>query len=963
MLSVGPSQQRPGGEGGIMPKSGTLQRPSVSNADEGCPSFLAPNGLVRSEWEADKALPYLILFHVLIQAPSDLEQPLLEALFCLRLQSEDRRMQQQCKEEMRCEEEDLLHEQEEKINGGPLYLHVGQQGSGDKDTIHITVEDVGIVNSSFIPFEDDPVTQRNNLGRSASSVSACLRALKKKRLQRLSSLPLRPQAGQANLSTSGEDDEDDDDHFLFGSGNNSTPASGSLLAHPEINLIPPTPSDVIDDDQFFDTNSEESLVYSPESDGHGFAVGDEMTMENAEMEEAPLGLIMTENQVCVDKTADYEEDRDQDHSTEEREALPSTEGDEEKPKSIFSPSVYQVAPLHVLPPKRNFNSGIKLLPFTELNLDDLTNSDVSCSDMLKTGFGRPTKTWTTMDAFTHQRRPITRSCSLGDTPTNGATFHTLNKNSNQQQQGKGSPRQRRVTVASCAPQCEDQNGNFPEKNVDRHQAKSLRELNTNEICQWFTNIGLHKCLPFIRGAHLCGADIASIDVNILDVLHIDTLPDKEKLLSAIYNELHPPSTSGGTLGNNHVETFMPMIKSKSSPHVSCLSMNRRSLKLRHNNQNCMTQRNSQLIEVTINSSERIVHLRTPKETTMSKIMDSCLRMLGLTEDRSLFSMKEQKDSTAELSQDQHVGSLLTSSSERELELHLCRKNMSAASQNSPEVNSSNGIQKEERIKELNLQVDSLQNVILQVQELHLGLVAFCSELKNSDGDVNLEMLGSAELEQKLEMLQRRLSDKKQSLQTLRDHINNSAVHRKKQLDVRLLEKMQLNCQVFKEEISMVHLNRQVAHLQTILQESYIKEKDQRKNMAISSLSQLVSPQSPAMLLVVQENRGPDGCYGFTCRYIEGSGLVVVKVDRSQLCVDDRLVEVNGAPVVNFTEEELSHLLLQLPSAQIIVLRQPTPALTPRHPPLILQHMVNPNPVRAEDVITMETPSLRRVMAI
>lgn len=44
----------------------------------------------------------------------------------------------------------------------------------------------------------------------------------------------------------------------------------------------------------------------------------------------------------------------------------------------------------------------------------------------------------------------------------------------------------------------------------------------------------------------------------------------------------------------------------------------------------------------------------------------------------------------------------------------------------------------------------------------------------------------------------------------------------RQLDVRLLEKMRLNCQVFKEEISMVHLNRQVAHLQSALQESYAK---------------------------------------------------------------------------------------------------------------------------------------------
>lgn len=40
------------------------------------------------------------------------------------------------------------------------------------------------------------------------------------------------------------------------------------------------------------------------------------------------------------------------------------------------------------------------------------------------------------------------------------------------------------------------------------------------------------------------------------------------------------------------------------------------------------------------ASERIVHLRTPKETTVGKIMDSCIKMLGMTEDKSLFILKE-----------------------------------------------------------------------------------------------------------------------------------------------------------------------------------------------------------------------------------------------------------------------------------------------------------------------------------
>lgn len=41
------------------------------------------------------------------------------------------------------------------------------------------------------------------------------------------------------------------------------------------------------------------------------------------------------------------------------------------------------------------------------------------------------------------------------------------------------------------------------------------------------------------------------------------------------------------------------------------------------------------------ATDRIVHLRTPKETTVGKIMDSCIKTLGMTEDRSLFIMKDK----------------------------------------------------------------------------------------------------------------------------------------------------------------------------------------------------------------------------------------------------------------------------------------------------------------------------------
>lgn len=41
-------------------------------------------------------------------------------------------------------------------------------------------------------------------------------------------------------------------------------------------------------------------------------------------------------------------------------------------------------------------------------------------------------------------------------------------------------------------------------------------------------------------------------------------------------------------------------------------------------------------------------------------------------------------------------------------------------------------------------------------------------------------------------------------------------------EVRLLEKMRMNCQVFKDEITLVHLNRQVAHLLEVLEKTQAK---------------------------------------------------------------------------------------------------------------------------------------------
>lgn len=55
-----------------------------------------------------------------------------------------------------------------------------------------------------------------------------------------------------------------------------------------------------------------------------------------------------------------------------------------------------------------------------------------------------------------------------------------------------------LAVVDCGLNSRYVTAPFPQ-DMDRQQAKSLGKLSTEEVCQWFTRIGLQKCLPFIRG--------------------------------------------------------------------------------------------------------------------------------------------------------------------------------------------------------------------------------------------------------------------------------------------------------------------------------------------------------------------------------------------------------------------------------------------------------------------------------
>ncbi|KAI4884699.1 hypothetical protein NFI96_014123 [Prochilodus magdalenae] len=816
---------------------------------------------------------------------------------------------------------------------------------GDGENVHIVVEDLGLDNPNFtLPEMEDYVhAQRTVMGRSASSVSSCQRAVQKRKLAPLSSMPLQSSTTQNNLNS---DEYDFAVDSLFSrTGSVSVSASeGGLLTPPVINLIPPTPSDVIDDDQFFDTNSEEeSVTHTSGSEGMDSMGSVAPGEQESEEEDEKTNQGVAPDEMNPEVKAKHEcADVDLKETT--------IEAKEEKNKMNFLRSYYQVPPLPEYPRKRSFNAGINLLQFTEHNLDDLNNKDSANHDLLKAKL-RLLPFSNNMDSIHHQKKPVVRSYSLGEKVARSHTFPFIHHSVADISDDEGSPRQRRITVASYIPQPKDQNGNVAAQDSSKHQAKALAELNTEEVCQWFSSIGLEKCLPFIKEAELSGSHIACIDLNTLDVLQVSGVEEREKLLSAIYKELHPPNTTTQkldsileTFGPNNVEEFtaalVSMTKSKSSPQINCVTMNQSSHKFRYksthsaqraklcsssqlspcgDNNYCSEALLKQKVISVVLAFERIVHLRTPKDTSVGKVMESCLRMLGIKEDKGDFNLKIKKGSSEEFSVDQQIGNLLGSET-RLLELELCKKSwfeiVISGTYLFQQFLNQQGI--DGKIQELNQQVDYLQNVILQVQELHQGLVAFCSELKNMDRQQDIEKLDSLELKRRLGQTQDKLQEKRQSLQILRDSLSTAPVQTSKRTEVWLLDKMRLNCQVFQDEIALMHLSRHMGHLQRALEEVEAKERVTKKN---STLAQLVSPECPTMLVAIEERAGPDGCYSFTVHWMEGHGLQVVHAGNSNLRLNDRLVEVNGVSVVGSSEEELV-AILQGPVSQLVILRKP-----------------------------------------
>lgn len=67
----------------------------------------------------------------------------------------------------------------------------------------------------------------------------------------------------------------------------------------------------------------------------------------------------------------------------------------------------------------------------------------------------------------------------------------------------------------------------------------------------------------------------------------------------------------------------------------------------------------------------------------------------------------------------------------------------------------------------------------QVQELYHGLVAFCSELKKMEGEMDAVQTDSFEVKRLLSEAQDNLQRKRQSLQMLRNNLNTAPVQKNK----------------------------------------------------------------------------------------------------------------------------------------------------------------------------------------
>ncbi|MEQ2206307.1 hypothetical protein XENOCAPTIV_027548 [Xenoophorus captivus] len=253
-------------------------------------------------------------------------------------------------------------EKQMKINEGRLPSHLDKWASGEKNVVHITVEDLGIDNTGFSLGDEDLLTLRNSTIHSFTSASACSRALKKKGLDALSSLVIQPQVQPiAAISNKQGDEAEGEFQFVSENGADGTSGSGGLLTAPIINLIPPTPFNILDG-RFFDINLDECVAHSSASNGRS-AAADQDKNGSVGTEESKKGFTLDEGSIENAESKPNSGSGLSDEFGDQGESVHHKKLDKEISGAKLLLSAFKVAPLPEIPKKREsiiFHLMVKL---------------------------------------------------------------------------------------------------------------------------------------------------------------------------------------------------------------------------------------------------------------------------------------------------------------------------------------------------------------------------------------------------------------------------------------------------------------------------------------------------------------------------------------------------------------------------------------------------------------------------
>lgn len=208
-----------------------------------------------------------------------------------------------------------------------------QRGSGEKNVVRITAEDLGMVNGGFNMADEDPLTPMSSEARSEMTQ-------KIKRVEAPSLLSVQPQVQLVTTHTIKE--EEKDLQLLSDEGSDNIPGSGVLLMTPEINLIPPTPSNVNDGNQFFCSNSGEIVTHAC-GEGRPAAGDEEEKIKNAE--ESSTGCAPAEVLTAEAEGEPEHVDGRSRELAEQNETEPLEKWDKEKFKHKVSWRSRQMAPV------------------------------------------------------------------------------------------------------------------------------------------------------------------------------------------------------------------------------------------------------------------------------------------------------------------------------------------------------------------------------------------------------------------------------------------------------------------------------------------------------------------------------------------------------------------------------------------------------------------------------------------